>query len=100
MALLFTATADAARADGKALFEANCAKCHGQTGLADTKTGKASKTPKMKGNADLQGDDVGEIVRGSVRDAEKKKHREVAKKVSDEDLAAIATYVKLLATTP
>ena len=46
------------------------------------------------------GDDVADVVVKSVRDPAKTKHKEVGKKVSDEDLAAIAVYVKALATAP
>jgi mono/diheme cytochrome c family protein len=100
-ALLSAALASPAlAADGKALFEANCAKCHGKTGLADTPTGKASKAKKFQGDEKLMGDDIVAVVTQSVRDPEKKKHKEVAKKVTDEDLATIAVFVKTLATTP
>ena len=101
IALLAAGSAGSAHAaDGKALYEAQCAKCHGQTGLADTPTGKAAKAPPFKGDAKLQGDDVVDVVTKSVRDPAKKKHLQVAKKVTDEDLAAIAAYVKTLATAP
>jgi mono/diheme cytochrome c family protein len=100
IALLWTVAASAAHADGKALYEANCAKCHGKTGLADTTTGKAAKAKPFKGDQKLTGDDVADVVVKSVRDPEKKKHKEVGKKVSDADLAAIAVYVKALATAP
>jgi mono/diheme cytochrome c family protein len=99
IALLAGAPASSARADGKATYEAKCAKCHGQTGLADTKTGKAAKAKKFQGDEKLMGDDVADVVLKSVRDPEKKKHRQVAKKVTDEELAAIALYVRTLATT-
>ena len=98
-ALLSAALASPALADGKALFEANCAKCHGKTGLADTPVGKASKAKKFQGDEKLMGDDVAAVVLKSVRDPEKKKHKEVSKKVSDEDLATIAVFVKALATS-
>lgn len=100
IALLSAAPVSSARADGKELFEANCAKCHGQTGLADTKTGKAAKAKKFQGDEKLMAADMADFVRKTVRDPEKKKHHEVAKKVSDEDLAAIAVFVKVLATGP
>jgi mono/diheme cytochrome c family protein len=94
------AAPSAAQADGKTLYEAQCAKCHGMTGMADTKTGKAAKAKKFQGDEKVMGDDVAKVVLESVRDPEKKKHRQVAKKVTDEDLATIAVYVKVLATTP
>lgn len=98
-ALLSAALASPAlAADGQALFEANCAKCHGKTGLADTPVGKASKAKKFQGDQNLMGDDVAAFVTKSVRDPAKKKHVEVSKKVSDEDLATIAVFVKTLAT--
>ena len=100
IALLLAAPASSARADGKELYEKNCAKCHGQTGMADTKTGKAAKAKKFKGDEKLLVDDVADVVVKSVRDPEKKKHREVGKKVTDADLATIAVYVKALATAP
>jgi mono/diheme cytochrome c family protein len=100
MALLCAQASAARAADGKTAYEANCAKCHGQTGMADTKTGKAAKAKQFKGDEKLLGDDVADVVTKSVRDPEKKKHKEVAKKVTDEDLAAIAVYVKALATAP
>lgn len=100
IALLTAAPLSSARADGKELYLKSCAKCHGDTGLADTKTGKAAKAKKFQGDEKLQGDDIADVVLKSVRDPEKKKHREVAKKVTDEDLATIAVFVKTLVTAP
>jgi mono/diheme cytochrome c family protein len=93
------ASGTALAADGEALYKANCAKCHGDTGMADTTAGKAAKSPKLRGEEKLRGEDVAEVVTKSVRDPKKKKHNTVSKKVTDEDLAAIATFVKVLATS-
>ena len=102
LVLLTAAPLSAARADGKELFEKNCSKCHGMTGLGDTKAGKAAKAKKFQGDEKVMGDDakVADTVLKTVRDPEKKKHREVSKKVSDADLQTIAIYIKALATAP
>ena len=100
--LLTTLTSgSAAAADGKELFLKQCAGCHGETGNADTKKGKAAKAksyhePELA--AKLTAADGEALVIKDVR--EKKKHKNVTKKVTDEELAAIAAYVKVLAATP
>jgi cytochrome c6 len=79
-----------AEADGKALFEKNCMKCHGADGSADTPAGKKMKVPSVKNEA-LVAADVVKNVR------ENSKHKPVSKKVpSDADLEAIAAYMVTL----
>lgn len=101
--LLLTTLASgrASAADGKELFVKACAGCHGETGNADTKKGKAAKAKsyhEAKLNAKLTAADAEAFVTKNVR--ENKKHKNVTKKVTDEELAAIAAYVKVLAATP
>jgi len=91
----------ATAADGKALYTKYCAGCHGETGHADTKKGKATKAKSFHEaelSAKLTGPDGAALVTKNVR--ENRKHKLVSKKVSDEDLAAIAVYVKAVAATP
>jgi mono/diheme cytochrome c family protein len=84
----------AAEADGKALFEKNCMKCHGADGSADTPAGKKMKVPSLKGEQ-LVAADVVKNVR------ENSKHKPVSKKVpSDADLEAIAAYMVTLTAGP
>jgi mono/diheme cytochrome c family protein len=79
----------AAQADGKALFEKNCTKCHGADGSGDTPAGKKMKVPRWDAE-DLQVDKAVKTVR------ENKKHKTVSKKLSDEQLQAIGAHVATL----
>ncbi|MBI3784094.1 MAG: c-type cytochrome [Deltaproteobacteria bacterium] len=86
--------AGAFAADGAALYKAQCSKCHGDDGKADSPTAKAMKAPALAGNAKLAGMSAADIAK-SVK--ENKKHASVTAKMSDDDLAAVAGHVKTLA---
>ena len=81
-------------ADGAAVYKANCAKCHGETGMADTPAGKALKAPAFPGDAKVSGMAVPDLV---TRIKENKKHEGFVKKMSDDDVTAAAGFVKDLA---
>lgn len=75
-------------ADGAALYDAQCAKCHGKDGKSDTPTGKAMKAtnltdPKVAADADLAG-----------KIKANKKHAAFAAKLTDDDVSAIVAHVK------
>lgn len=94
-ALTFGLLVPGARAgDGAAVFKAQCAKCHGETGLADTAPGKALKTPPLAGDAKVAGASVDELVT-SIKG--NKKHESFIKKISDQDVTDAAAFVKELA---
>ena len=78
-------------ADGAALYKANCAKCHGDTGKADSPAGKAMKVPPFDAQlAGMSADEIAAKIKASP------KHAGVVKAVGD-DLPTAAGYVKQLA---
>jgi cytochrome c len=91
IALALTPT-PAAAADGAAVWKAQCAKCHGETGAADTSAGQMLKTPALPGNEKVAGMTVADVV-AAIRAS--KKHAGL--KLADADLEAAAGYAKELA---
>ena len=77
-------------ADGAAVYKAQCAKCHGDTGKADTPAAKAMKAPALAGDAKIAAMPDALLV-GKIK--ENKKHASL-KAVSDADLTAAAEYAK------
>jgi mono/diheme cytochrome c family protein len=77
-----------------AVFKAHCAKCHGETGEADTPTGKMLKVPKLAGNAKVAGMAVADIVK-LVKENEK--HKAPLKKLSEAQIEAGASGAKTVA---
>ena len=80
--------------DGAAVFKAQCAKCHGETGQSDTPPGKALKVPMLKGDAKVAAMTVDDIVK-SVKANEK--HKSFIGKLTDEQITAAAGVAKQLA---
>jgi cytochrome c6 len=88
---LVGAPAARAAADGKALYDAKCAMCHGKDGVAK---------PMAKGSADLndpkyQEGTTAEALATVIRDG-KGKMPGYKDKLSDEEIKAVADYVKTL----
>ena len=95
LALLLATGAFAA--DGAQVYKDHCAKCHGDTGHADTAAGKALKAPVLAGDAKITGASVADLAK-SIKENEKHGKAGVLKGVSDEDIEAVATFVKSLAS--
>jgi mono/diheme cytochrome c family protein len=81
-------------ADGAALFKQNCASCHGATGHADTPAAKSLKVPALAGDAKVAAMSDADAIAAIKGNA---KHAAALKKMSDADVAAVASYVKGLA---
>ena len=80
--------------DGAAVFKAQCAKCHGETGEADTQAGKTLKVPTLKGDAKVAGLSVEDLVKVIKDNA---KHKSFVTKMTDEQVSAAAGHAKQLA---
>ncbi|HEY8518046.1 MAG TPA: c-type cytochrome [Candidatus Binatia bacterium] len=94
LGLLLGGSTVAWSADGAEVYKAQCAKCHGETGDADTPVAKTLKVPPLKGDADVQKMSIAEITQ-EVK--ENKKHPPTVKSLSDADIEAAAGYAKELA---
>lgn len=84
----------AGAADGAAVFQAQCAKCHGDTGKADTTIGKAMKVPPLAGDANVAKMSDADV---AARIAGNDKHPPTVKALSADDIAAAAAYARQLA---
>lgn len=93
-AVLLLVGSTAFAADGAAIYKAQCAKCHGDTGHADTTIGKAMKVPALAGDANIQKMSDADVVARIKGNA---KHPPTIKSLSDDDISAVAAYVKQLA---
>jgi len=82
------------QADGAAVFEKNCAMCHGASGKSDTAAGKAMKVPMLAGDANVTGASVDDLF-AKVKANEK--HAAMLKKVGDDDLKSAIEHAKTLA---
>ena len=77
-------------ADGKALYEAQCQKCHGMDGKGDTKAGKMTKTPDLHTAEWKQGKTVADVTK--TLGAKLGKMPGFAEKLTEEERAAVAEY--------
>ena len=90
------AVAVAARAsDGDAAYAANCATCHGADGRSDTPVGKAMKASSLVDSRWAATDSADAMIAAFHA---KPKHKTVAGKLTDAQLAAIASHVQALAS--
>jgi len=93
--LFLLASMPALAADGTALYETSCAKCHGSDGLAGTPVGKAMKVPSLVDPRWAADDSADALIAAFHENA---KHKPVASKVTDDDLRAIAVHIRTLAS--
>jgi mono/diheme cytochrome c family protein len=86
-------------ADAKALWDANCAQCHGKTGSADTKMGKMlnakdlTDAKKQAGFTDAQ---AAAAIKDGVKENGKTTMKAFAGKLTDDEIKALVAYVRTL----
>jgi len=95
-ALVISATSVLA-ADGKALYEDGCAKCHGTDGKGQTKMGQkvgAKDYTDAKVQAELKDDAAFKAIKEGLKDKDGKQLMKPAEGMSDDDIKALVAYMR------
>jgi mono/diheme cytochrome c family protein len=97
--LVIASTMSLYGADAKALWDANCAQCHGKTGNADTKMGKTLNAKDLT-DAKVQSEFTDAKATQSIKEGVKQNGKTTMKafgdKLSDDDVKALVAYVRTL----
>jgi mono/diheme cytochrome c family protein len=78
-------------ADGKAIFMKKCKKCHGPDGKANTKMGKKHEIDAIPGKLSKA-----KIIKIVKNGKPKTKMKSFSKKLTPEEIDAVASFVKTL----
>ncbi len=88
----------ASAVDVKAVWQKDCAKCHGPDGKGDTKMGKKLDIKDLtdaKVQSSLKDEQMFKAIKEGVKDGDKTKMK-AAEGVNDEDIKALVAYVRTL----
>ncbi len=96
--VLAATTLAASAGDAKALYEKDCAKCHGADGKGETKMGKklgAKDYTDPKVQAALTDEAAFKATKEGLKDKEGKVLMKPAEGTSDEDVKALVAYMRM-----
>jgi len=97
VAVMAAGAVSASAADGKALYEKNCAKCHGADGKGETKMGKKSGAKdytSAKVQDELKDEDAIKAVNKGYKNKDGKEVMKPAEDLSDSDAKAVIAYMR------
>jgi mono/diheme cytochrome c family protein len=99
ISLLVAPTMSVRAADAKALWDANCAQCHGKDGRADTKMGKTLNAKDLT-DAKVQTEFTDAKATQSIKEGVKENGKTTMKafggKLTDDEIKALVAYVRTL----
>jgi mono/diheme cytochrome c family protein len=95
--LASAAALSASAGDAKALYEKECAKCHGTDGKGDTRMGKrlgAKDYTDAKVQADLKDAEAFKAIKEGLKDKEGKELMKATEGVTDDDIKGLVAYMR------
>ena len=99
MTVFAASTTSLRAADAKALWDANCAQCHGKDGQADTKMGKTLNAKDLtdpKVQSAFTDAKATQSIKEGVKENGKTTMKAFAGKLTDDEIKALVAYTRTL----